>query len=246
MIVTHSRFPWITVRGLSLRSTAVITLEVVQRPIAKPVSSKFHISSSWIPCSWIASYTVSNHCFITLGSSCFARWYEIRRLYCVCTSEWRLIKVDAQLTPRVALESCSRSWSKISAIPCRNSGLIGNPLLSASRSCLTRELSSISVNLWLLARVSDRDLIPASRLRRVDSGTSNTLAASKIDLVFFSFHALTAIWTRDSLKSGILFRNGGNITRWNRLIGMFGGCGRNPPLGRIRRSVMDYVNYLVK
>ena len=61
MIVTHSQFHWITVWGLSLCSAAVIIFKVVQRPITKPVSSQFHISSSWMPCFWIASYTVSSH-----------------------------------------------------------------------------------------------------------------------------------------------------------------------------------------
>ena len=110
----------------SIKTCSTNLKEVVQRPIAKPVSAKFHISiifmETMLPSSLI--YSVQP-LFYSLGSSCFARWYEIRRLYCVCTSEWRLIKVDAQLTPRIALESCSRSWSKISAIPCRNSGLIG-------------------------------------------------------------------------------------------------------------------------
>ena len=104
---------------------AVLTLKRLYRDPLQSQSqqSSIYLSSSWRPCFRVASYTVSNHCFIALDLPALP--VGIRRLYCVCTSEWRLIKVDAQLTPRIALESCSRSWSKISAIPCRNSGLIG-------------------------------------------------------------------------------------------------------------------------
>lgn len=183
------------------------------------------------------SKTVSSHCFIICGSPCFAHWHEIHQLYHIRTSWWHLIKVDVQLIPRVALESCSHSRSKDSAIPRRNSGRIGNPRLPASRICLIRGFSSISVNLWPLVRVSSRGLIPASRVRRVDSGTWNMLAASKIDPAFFLFPCSNSHLHARFLDKGILNRNGGNITRWSWLGWIFGGC------SEIRSSAVDYVSY---
>ena len=68
-----------------------------------------------------------------------------------------------------------------------NSSRIRKPRLSASSSCLIRTSSLITVNLWPLARVSDRGLIPLSRLIRVDLGTAYNAAALDLDRIFFIF-----------------------------------------------------------
>ena len=75
----------------------------------------------------------------------------------------------------------------------------------------------------------------------VDSGTSNILAASKIDLVFFSFHAVIVICILDFLDKSILGSNSGNITHWNWLIWIFSGCSGNSQPARICSSPVDYV-----
>jgi len=147
MIITYSQFPWITLWGFSLCSTAVIILEVEQSLIAKPILSKFQISFSWILYSWIASCIVSNYCFITFRSSCFTCWYDMCWLYCVHSTGWCLIKLYIQLMPINVIESCVHSQSKICAILHRNSGWIEKPYLSAFSSCLIRTSSSITVNL---------------------------------------------------------------------------------------------------
>jgi hypothetical protein len=95
-----------------------------------------------------------------------------------------------------------RLRSRIWAIPRRNSRRIEKPLLSASSSILTRDSSSIAVNLWPLARVSDHGLMPA-----------NISAAFNFDLTFFSFQAVIAICIRASLDKGILYADNKKMTR---------------------------------
>ena len=75
----------------------------------------------------------------------------------------------------------------------------------------------------------------------VDSGTLNIPAASKIDLVFFSFHAVIVICILDFLDKSILGSNSGNITHWNWLIWIFSGCSGNSQPARICSSPVDYV-----
>jgi hypothetical protein len=106
-------------------------------------------------------------------------------LYRVRSVGRRLTKLDAQLIPMVAVESYVRSRSNICAIPRRNSGRTEKPRSSASSICLVRTSYLRAVNLWPLARVSDRGLIPLSRSTSVDLGTANTVAALDIDQNFF-------------------------------------------------------------
>ena len=132
----------------------------------------------------------------------------------------------------------------ISAIPHRNSGWIGTPCLSASRIFLIKDFSLVSVNLWLLICASEVLIMVWSQQAEcegVDSGTLNIPAASKIDLVFFSFHAVIVICILDFLDKSILGSNSGNITHWNWLIWIFSGCSGNSQPTRICSSPVDYV-----
>jgi hypothetical protein len=56
--------------------------------------------------------------------------------------------------------------------------------LSTSNNRLTRASSSTAVNLWPLARVSDRGFIPFSWFRRVASDTLKIAAARRFDEIF--------------------------------------------------------------
>jgi hypothetical protein len=139
--------------------------------------------------------------FYNLWIFLFCRWYEILRLYLVRSAGWRLINLYAQLTPITEVGSFVRAYSRICVIPRRNCGRIEKPRLSASNRRLARTSSSRAVNLWLLARVSARGLIPRSRF-----------SSGCFDLNCPFLYADMAICIRFSLDSSIFNNSGKEIT----------------------------------